>query len=1304
MAALRRLLSLSLLVLVGVVFYACSGSGPATMEIVTDPADLKAGKALLLPEGVVKLSEFKVPAGAVVAGAGFDKTIVDAEGKDVAFVIDGGNPSGTGIVICDLTIRNAGSAGIRVSNTNAVSITGVRITGPVVGISVSDARTVTITNCIISHGNAGVTMKNVTDSVVVNNTIARLGSTCLGLSNVTNTAVFNNIFADTSTAVIVGGKSEGLVIDYNLYACFAVGKIDGQIGRPWLETWRTLSGYDKHSVATGVVFADPDNGDFTPVSMLSWQPGVATTSNWGMTKLAGWSAPKKDIAGTSRDGRVDLGAIEVPRNDAAYATDGKFTIQSDEGTKSAGVFTPEGKLVRYLFHDLPLAAGGYDFHLPGQTQLGEAIPAGKYEIRVVEADLGVEYRGFTGNLGTGNNKIDASSLHLSYLAWSSDGQLLLGNGWSEKHMNLVKMDPATGKGLWAFKGAANNFGVAPDGKGTVYLVRRTSKWTDPADFQITRVNEKDGLPILDEHQKASVIFEGLTPSINLDGAAFLNGRIYISDPDANQLLVIDAATMKPLPAIPLAATHGAPHSVAADPKRNLLWAISDYKIVALADDGTIKHQHAWEAVLPVAVAVAGDTMAVANADDGRVEIYTIADPAVRPTLQRTIGTGDGPFGPWQADRFTFRANPHSTSTKCNLALKPDGTLAVHGPAFAQLSVFDPNGKPIHHAVAHFGNFPIFPHWKSDAKLIFENSGRMSFFIDTEKNTTSMDAYWAVPQSTDCFFGAYEVDGKRFGVFRHKAASTGRGTELMICRYEGYTAVPVLLYSQTAGETPTWVVRHADDNGHIDLETDGTPVEFPGLPVSRWISVCANGDIISTGSLQLGMRWKFMGLDERGIPKYDVSPEHAVKRADAQVTNPYNFEKKTGLRQSETLLMPGDQGTAVCLVLNDTLQGMGFSNSGATDIARFAPDGSLIWLRPMNEVAPIQGLKPLGTHMMTSYGHEAWWMLITNDGLGMGSFGTPAAFNWEGYWVDHPDQTNAFIGKDGRTHIVAGDYMNNMLHWLTVTGEEKTKHAVFPLTIDDAKATQLAARPAQAYQATPKPPPSQLVVKKLDKPLPIDGDLAKWRQAVPAPQVLVTPASSSGITSSADLSAVIRVAYHGDTLYFQFLVFDDAIAQHQEADKFYMQDSIQMTFNGFLGGFAFNGATLADGTQYLFRNRFFDKNMNLVLDPELAPRKFVILDNAKDVTERKYIESIYGEDLSECYVRLYEFALPINEKTYAGDLKALERMKLQSGMKFWIGFMLNDVDTIGVDEQPLAVWPSTYGMFATEDKGATAVLE
>ncbi|MCL2701923.1 MAG: right-handed parallel beta-helix repeat-containing protein, partial [Phycisphaerae bacterium] len=1049
MAAFRRLFPLGLLVLVGVVCFACESPGP----VVTDPAQLTAEKELQLGEGVVKLSEFRVPPNSRIRGAGFDKTILDAEGKDVALIVDGVQ----NVDIRDLTIRNAGSAGIRVSHATGITIERVRVTGPVVGINVSDADIVRIANCIVDGGNAGISLKNVFHSTVVNNTIARLGSACVGLSDVTNSVVFNNIFADTSTAVIVSGKRDGLVIDYNLHACFAAGKIEGHVSRPWLATWQTVSGYDKHSVATGVVFADPDNGDFRPVSMLSWQPGVSTVSNWGAANLTGNSAPKKDIAGTPRDGRVDLGAFEVPTNKTAYATDGKFKIQSDAGTKSAGVFTPEGKLVRYLFQDLPLPAGTYDFHLPGQTQLGEAIPAGEYEVRVVEADLGVEYGGFVGNLGASNHPQDSNNIGLICTAWASDGGLLLCNGWTEKAMNLVKIDPVTGKGLWAFKGSSGSFGVASDGKGTAYLVRRTSGWTDPANFQITRINEKDGLPILDEQKNAGAIFEGLTKSVNLDSVAFLGGKLYIADPDANQLLVIDAATMKPLPSISLPN----PRSVTAEVKRNRLWVSSSNplggvegwahsKAIAVDPDGNVVVD-APLADRMVAIAVAGDLLAAADAATGKVFILNIGDDLFDVGYDRgdelvlrlrELGTGDGPYGPWQADRFTFQAGKYGESTNCNLALKPDGTVAVMGPTFGHLSVFDPAGKPVYHAVAHFGNSPIIPHWKHSTggtvNLIIENSGKMSFWIDPVKNATGMDGYWGVPKSATECVGAFEAVSNvrdtyvplRFGVFRHQPAGAPRPSGLLICRADGYVYVPVSLY-EPAGEGKTgWVVRHefsVNEAGGLVATDEGTPVAFSGEPVSRWISVTPAGDIISTGSLELGMRWKFTGLDAKDIPTYEVGPDLALKRADAQLTSPYFFDKKAPFGQSETIEMPGDQGTAVCMVLRDTLQSMGFSNSGATDLARFAPDGTLLWLRPMNEVAPVQGIKPLGTHMVTSYGHEAWWMLLTNDGLSMGQFGTPAAWNWEGYWIDHPDHTGAFLGKDGRTHIIAGDYVNTMTH-------------------------------------------------------------------------------------------------------------------------------------------------------------------------------------------------------------------------------------------------------------------------------------
>ena len=72
-----------------------------------------------------------------------------------------------------------------------------------------------------------------------------------------------------------------------------------------------------------------------------------------------------------------------------------------------------------------------------------------------------------------------------------------------------------------------------------------------------------------------------------------------------------------------------------------------------------------------------------------------------------------------------------------------------------------------------------------------------------------------------------------------------------------------------------------------------------------------------------------------------------------------------------------------------------------------------------------------------------------------------------------------------------------------------------------------------------------MVKRLQQPLAIDGDLLKWRQIGLTPQIIITPATGTpNITSAKDCSAVIRLAYHGKDLYVQVLRFDDVVTFHQ----------------------------------------------------------------------------------------------------------------------------------------------------------------
>jgi hypothetical protein len=95
----------------------------------------------------------------------------------------------------------------------------------------------------------------------------------------------------------------------------------------------------------------------------------------------------------------------------------------------------------------------------------------------------------------------------------------------------------------------------------------------------------------------------------------------------------------------------------------------------------------------------------------------------------------------------------------------------------------------------------------------------------------------------------------------------------------------------------------------------------------------------------------------------------------------------------------------------------------------------------------------------------------------------------------------------------------------------------------------------------------------------------------------------------------------------------------------------------------------------------------------------VLDNAKDVEERKLIEDSYGVDLSGSKVIVTEFKIPMS---YAWDGKAPVAMK--SGTGFWMGWFIDDNDTPGLDEQKAYPWPVTFAAFGNADQGAWATLE
>jgi hypothetical protein len=1281
-------------------------SPAAAGEIAVEPgkkslpqalAEAKPGDTVVLPPGTVAGS-VTLPEGVRLKGAGYGRTVIDAGAAPVGVAVKGGSGG-----VEDLTVRTKGGTALLVEGARDVTVRRVRLLGGAIGLRCRDVAGGRVENCVVHGAPIGVSLTQARHLAVVNCTVANASSVGLTLIDAEDSSVFNNVVADAGAGVLLGGSRRGLRLDYNLYRALVTGKLDGQQARISLGPWRDLTdGLDSRSVSLPVTFADADGGDLRPVSTLDWDPSRLTTAGWGAAALGGLSAPSEDMDGQRRDGPPDLGAYQAPPLHAP-PPDGTFEVSADEGTKSAGIFRPDGTLVRYLFQDLPLKKGKYGFVLPSRTQLGEPIEPGKYELRLVESRLGWTYRMITGNNGIGADRTETDQFHTAVVRFAADGALLLGNGWNERHENVRSRDLKTGKARWTFGGASSMFGLCVDGEGTVYCVRDGGKKDL---YQLSRLDPKTGKPIPWEDAAQGSLS---LPGASLDSLEELGGRLCLADTAGNKVHAFDAKK----PGKDLGFDCPAPASLCADRQRDVLWLLSGQRVVSYTVDGKFVTELKGVAS-PVGVAVAGGRLAVASAATGKIHLF---DAATLEPL-RTVGRGDGPYGTLLPDRFHFQTGPYNPARRVSLALDGDGRLALRDVS-GRVVVLTADGQPVYVSLAHFGNKPTPAAWAGDERLrVFEPSGRLSWWVDAKAGKWEPDAYWGMPPTAgggNPVIGYFSAGGKRFAVLHHgwdDAVRKQRRNGVLFVRFDGHVGRPVLLY--TPGKDGYVVLRDSNGDGLIDeKDGDGEPVldvdgkRVHGNLAARWVYLDAGGDLRSMGGAGpdgVGVVWKFKGLDGDGVPTYAFGPDSVMRVRQPSLTSAYDFSKKEDVRsQSESLLLPDGRFLAT-FQLAHSPNGMGLSNSGAIDLARYNPDGSLRWLRPLNDYGPVQGIKPLGkAAYLSSWGHQAEWFGLDEDGLSLGHLGLPAAAHWTGMWVDHPDQYCTFRGNDGGWHVLCGDYMVNATHWLTLHHDDDYRRSQFPFTVSAETARAQAFRPPLPYVPRGKPAAPRVLVRRLGKPLPIDGDLKKWRDAGITPQVLITPVTASGsIDGPGDCSAVVRLAYEGTNLYVQVLRFDDVVTFHQPVAKSNAQDTVEIMLNGFYEGFQWSVTNTTDAGAAMIRRRFFAQNLQDLTPADHAPRSIKVLEDAKSVPERELIEAAYGVDLSKSKVIVTEFKLPIDRVSYRGAEAAA--FPVRPGATFWLGFLICDNDVPGADIQDYLVWPASYGTFQPKEDGALAVFE
>ncbi len=524
--------------------------------------------------------------------------------------------------------------------------------------------------------------------------------------------------------------------------------------------------------------------------------------------------------------------------------DGSLTVTADEGLKSAGLFTPEGKLVHYLFQGLPLKKGTYRYVLPTSDLFGRPIPAGNYEIRMTESTVGWVYRGMVCNAGVNTTPETTDSVHVGRMAFTPEGMLLTASGWSERHINLRLGDPATGRPKWTFEGSADCTGLCLDSGGMAYLVRNFGEKS----VNIFRIDTATGVPFARPDGSLFVNVRGKFQSNYLGGIAELGGKLYAADTDADKVWFDSVDSLK----FDASATVSKPLSPSADRKRNLVWLVSNrQKIVALAPDGRVAHEFTGVKT-PLSLSVAGDRMAILAAEVGKILIFDISRPA-QPVLVRTLGRGDGPYGPWLPDRFQFQAHERNLDYIYSaVALHENGSVALRD-ASARVVTFGPDGRVLHDGFAQWGGDTYFAPFTGDKLLrAFDSNACVSYFLDPKTGKWQPDTYWGLPpmhqRSPRGFFSA---GGKNFGVFTYQSAAKNGEERLMIASYDQPLVRPVAIYQRNPAGG--WLmVRDTNGDGRIDaqdgpgkpvLDVEGKPVQWPLW--SRFTYVNPDGTIHHT---------------------------------------------------------------------------------------------------------------------------------------------------------------------------------------------------------------------------------------------------------------------------------------------------------------------------------------------------------------------------------------------------------------------------------------------------------------------------
>lgn len=1154
-----------------------------------------------------------------------------------------------------LTLRGPGQ-GIKLERCNQVLIDRSTFDGLTRGLIGSSTKGLRVEASVFTRCAIGLFVQQCVDTRIAHVSIAGSYSSGLLALSCGEGEICNSILAANNTNLIVDRLSAAAwTSDHNVLSGSTGGWGDvPTIAKPY--EWFAASGQDRHSVHVVPEFVNVDQYDLHIAPAVSWAGGLPGR---GVGRVL--NPPVEQ----DRDGKpfvaqhssLSAGAYQYPEPQPAngWQKTGQ-SIAAGGPRSSAGVYREDGTLVRTLLAD---AAGVSEIWWDGRDDLGQPVPAGKYELKSIAHDVRIVDDGAIGDDG---NPLGAYNCdNADRVVPLEDGGFIITTVYDEAGYPLRRYS-ASGQPIFASNLKDKDFAALAITDDELFGVVGAG-----ASSQLVRLVLPGERALMATGAESYAICAAGEANAKVTGLAVVAGRAYIGLEGLNVVRVIDLKTGAkqadwPLPEV---GDLGAD----ADGK---LYAISGQNVVTLTDLGKVRQQFATNLAAPRYLAVGASLLAVVDRANAQVSILNRADVKV----QRVLGN-QRPSGQWAKVEANLYRDPRGAT------FLTDGRLVITEQARVRI-IWPESGAIQQDLLSNFMDVavvhPLKPEYVYCALGAFHvdpQSGAWRWLVEEPRGQTPPDK-----------------DGK--------SESLGLGSPSTTVVLGGR---PFIAYFNTGR------LRLVDVSDPLAPRLAFDERNQPQT-LSAWayatIGFSQNGDLVTGGHYNLQFAIvPFTGLDAQGNPSFDFAHPKQV-----------GYEKDTDPRDMKAIaaLAPDPVSNdiyylAVTALNNKMVPGWGADGTG---VGKSSASGAPQWF------APSSGGNYMSISMV--HDEQAAWILAGKsfggqidlfdaDGLRLTTGNWTAPTNFQIGFVDLRYGVHAYRRPDGKIGAYVEDDAIGRFARCRVDGAESLKR--LSTAIEWKQPTATASAVPDAHAVGGKSLEKVLVVPKVAS-LPTDGDWTAWEKAGVVPQIIALPAVGFKRSVPDDLWQSFRtgtgmgaIAHDSKNLYVYFVVTDDTPHFDSEGPgTMWMFDGVELWLEEEQIGL---GMT-KDGTPQAFKYRHhsidgkpFNANYGL-------PRDYVWAAQIPDLARHPLgaqLATITGVSFEGKPGYGVMAKIPMQHVKLTGGIAGRDGQKIldmtgQPGEVLRIGVAFGGISAFGREQDFKVNWPSTL-MFSDPTRSTPFVL-